>query len=199
MKDSEGNLITADKALQKRALEVFKERLTGNQIEPHLKEFEEDANNLCEIRVKLSKSKKSQDWTMDDLKTVLKQLERDKSRDPEGLADELFKDGVAGADLLRAILKIMNMIKRQQTYPDLLEKCNITPIHKKRSKKDFYNYIGVFRVQILRSILDRLTYKEAYYTIDSNLTDGNVGGRKSRSVRDNIFVISAVMNSVTMS
>ena len=38
---------------------------------------------------------------------------------------------------------------------------------------------------------------KAYYTIDSNLTDGNIGGRKSRSVRDNIFVISAVMNSVT--
>ena len=59
MKDSEGNLITADTALQKRALEVFEERLTGNPIEPHLKDLEEDTNNLCEIRVKLSKNKKS--------------------------------------------------------------------------------------------------------------------------------------------
>ena len=44
--------------------------------------------------------------------------------------------------------------------------------------------------------MDRLTYNESYYTIDSNLTDGNVGARKCRSVRDNIFVISAVTNSV---
>ena len=44
--------------------------------------------------------------------------------------------------------------------------------------------------------MDRLIYKDSYYTIDSTITDGNVGGRKSRSVRDNIFVISAVINSV---
>ena len=78
-----------------------------------------------------------------------------------------------------------------------MEKCNITAIHKKKSKKDFQNYRGVFRVQILRSILDRLTYNDCYYTIDNYLTDGNVGARKHRSVRDNIFVLSAITNSVT--
>ena len=77
-----------------------------------------------------------------------------------------------------------------------MEKCNITSLHKKGSKRDFDNYRGVFRVEILRSILDRLTYNDSYYTIDSNLTDGSVGARKQRSVRDNIFVIAAVINSV---
>jgi hypothetical protein len=38
---------------------------------------------------------------------------------------------------------------------------------------------------------------DCYYTIDNNITDGNVGARKQRSVRDNIFVISAIINSVT--
>ena len=54
----------------------------------------------------------------------------------------------------------------------------------------------MFRVQVLRSILDRLTYNDMYYTVDDTLTDGNVGARKHRSVRDNIFVISAITNSV---
>jgi hypothetical protein len=40
-------------------------------------------------------------------------------------------------------------------------------------------------------------YNDSYYTIDSNLTDGNVGARKHRSVRDNIFVLGAITNSVT--
>ena len=88
------------------------------------------------------------------------------------------------------------MIKTQQKYPSVMEKCNITSLHKKKSKRDFDNYRGVFRVQILRSILDKLMYNDSYYTIDSNLTDGNVGARKQRSVRDNIFVISAITNSV---
>ena len=46
----------------------------------------------------------------------------------------------------------MNLIKRTQKYPKVMEKCNITPIHKKKIKKEFKNYRGVFRVQILRSI-----------------------------------------------
>ena len=43
--------------------------------------------------------------------TVLKQLGKDKARDPEGLTNELFKEGVAGDDLLKAILMLMNLIK----------------------------------------------------------------------------------------
>ena len=44
--------------------------------------------------------------------------------------------------------------------------------------------------------MDRLLYIDSYETIDDNLTDANVGARKNRSVRDNMFVISAVNNSV---
>ena len=98
---------------------------------------------------------------------------------------------------MEAVLKLMNLIKSKQTYPKILEKCNISSIHKKKSKKEFQNYRGIFRVQTLRSILDRLTYNDCYYTIYNTLTDGNVGARKERSARDNIFVISAIINSVS--
>ena len=56
----------------------------------------------------------------------------------------------------------------------------------------------MFRVQILRSILDRLKYNDCYSTIDATITDGNVGGRASRSPRDNIFVISYGYNLASM-
>ena len=196
MNDFNGNLLTSDKAIQKRALEVYNERLKGNPIDPHLKDLEDDTNTLCELRIKVSKANKTEQWTMEDLKEVLKHLGNDKSRDPEGFANELFKEEVAGSDLLEALLKIMNLIKNKQEYPKVLEKCNITSLHKKKSKKDFENYRGIFCIQILRSILDRLVYKDSYYTIDNNLTDGNVGARKLRSARDNIFVIGAITNSV---
>ena len=35
-----------------------------------------------------------------------------------------------------------------------------------------------------------------YPIIDKNLTDANVGGRKGRNIRDNLFVLNAVTNSV---
>ena len=77
-----------------------------------------------------------------------------------------------------------------------MEKYNITSLHKKGAKNDFANYRGVFRVPVLRSILDTLIYNSSYETIDASLTDGNVGCRKCRGCRDNIFVISAISNSV---
>ena len=45
--------------------------------------------------------------------------------------------------------------------------------------------------------MDRLTYNDSYYTVESNLSDGNLGARKDRSVRDNILVLGAIINSVT--
>ena len=62
---------------------------------------------------------------------VLKQLSKNKFCDPEGLANELFKEEAAGTDLVKAVLKIMNLIKEKQMYPKVLEKCNVTSIHKK--------------------------------------------------------------------
>ena len=52
----------------------------------------------------------------------------------------------------------------------------------------------MFKVTIFRSILDRLIYNDEYVNIDSNLTDSNVGARKKRNIRDNIFVLNAILN-----
>ena len=40
-----------------------------------------------------------------------------------------------------------------------------------------------------------MIYNDEYDIIDSNLTDSNVGGRKTRNIRDNIFVLNAILNS----
>ena len=92
---------------------------------------------------------------------------------------------------------IMNRIKNEQRFPKMFEVCNISSIwKKKKSRNDFENYRGIFRVSIFRSILDKLIYNDEYNTIDSNLTDSNVGARKGRNIRDNIFVLNAIINSV---
>ena len=46
---------------------------------------------------------------------------------------------------------------------------------------------------ILRTILDRLIYNDEYKKIDKSLNDLNVGAWKGRNVRDNIFVVNAVL------
>ena len=49
-------------------------------------------------------------------------------------------------------------------------------------------------MQALRNILERLIHNDEYELIDSNLTDCKVGARKGRNIRDNIFVLNALMN-----
>ena len=91
----------------------------------------------------------------------------------------------------------MNKIKQNQEYQKCLELCNIPSIFKRKgSINDFSQFRGIFRVLVFRSILERLIYNDEYYTIDENLTDANVGARKQRNIRDNLFVVNAIMNSI---
>ena len=43
--------------------------------------------------------------------------------------------------------------------------------------------------------MDRLIYNDEYQGVDKSLTDCNVGSRRNRNIRDNIFVMNAVMNA----
>ena len=57
----------------------------------------------------------------------------------------------------------MNGIKNQQKFPQCLQTCNITSIHKnKGSKKDFNQYRGIFRVTVFRNILDKSIFSDEY-------------------------------------
>ena len=195
MFDRDGKILTTKETIENRAIEVYTERLTANEIKPHLKSYEETENMLCESRLKLSKLNKTDPWSLEDLNIAIRDLDNGKSRDAIGHANEILK--CAGSDLKLAVLKLMNHIKNTQVYPEAMEYCNITSLYKhKGSHKDFSNYRGVFRVTVLRSVLDRLIYNDCYTLIDDNLTDGNVGARKYRNIRDNIFVLGAVVNSV---
>ena len=85
--DSEGNLITTEKATQRRAVEVFADRMDNNKIDKHLEDLDKDTNKLCQLRLKLSKINKTKPWDLDDIKHVLKRLPPNKARDPDYYAN----------------------------------------------------------------------------------------------------------------
>ena len=70
-------------------------------MKDHLKSYEETENKLCETRLKLSKLNKTDPWTLDDLNQAIKDLDRDKSRDALGHANENLM--CAGSDLRFAV------------------------------------------------------------------------------------------------
>ena len=196
--DQDGNIITNPEKIQDLALDMYKKRLENRKIKEKFEHIQEEKEQLCYKRLEIAKNNKTEPWTIDDLETVLNHLKKNKSRDPLGYTNEIFRPEVAGKDLKKAILNLMNKIKETQTFPEALEVCNISSIWKrKHSRNDFDNYRGIFRTNIFRSILDRLIYNDEYATVEASLTDSNVGARKGRNIRDNIFVINAITNSVS--
>ena len=193
----QGNLVTTKSGIEKLTVETYQERLKPWKIKDELTLYQKQREKLCDERLQEASENKTPPWDMEDVNIVLKQLKPNKSRDPLGFGNELFRPNNAGNDLKLAVLKMMNQIKDQQVVPEALKYCNISSIYKQKgSKKDFDNYRGIFRVTVLRSILDKLIYNDEYENIDEKLTDSNVEARRGRNIRDNIFIINAITNQI---
>ena len=65
---------------------------------------------------------------MSDLEKVLKSLKLNKSRDPHGLLNELFKPGVIGKDLKKSLLMLFNKLKTEQVIPAFMQLSDVVAI-----------------------------------------------------------------------
>ena len=73
---------------------------------------------------------------------------------------------------------------------------NVTTVHKKGSRLLLENEMGLFRTSVLMSILMRLIYNEKYPTIDSNMCDCQMGARKRKGCRNNLFIVNGIIHDV---
>ena len=104
---------------------------------------------------------------------------------------------MAGSDLFQSLLMLCNKVKEECEIPKFMEWTNISSIYKNKGPKNELNSDrGVFNVMIVRSIIDNLIYNEYYETIDQNMSDSNVGGRRERNIRDNLFIVYGIINYV---
>ena len=136
MLDNEGNLLTSTKQINDMAVEVFSERLKNRQIKDQLTELKKNKEKLCQLRLDMARRNVTPDWTMTELEKVLKSMKNNKSRDPFGYINELFKENAAGSELKIAILMMMNRIKNEQKFPNALEIANISAIYKNKGPKN---------------------------------------------------------------
>ena len=76
-----------------------------------------------------------------------------------------------------------------------MEFANIVAIYKgKGEKSSLQNDRGVFLVNLLRSILMKLVYKDKYPTVDENMSDSQIGARKKKNIRNHIFILNGIIN-----
>ena len=78
-----------------------------------------------------------------------------------------------------------------------MQEANITTIYKKKgSRLSLENDRGIFGTNILKRIIDKLVYNDKYDEIDAGMSDSNIGGRKKMNIKNHLFVIYGIINSV---
>ena len=195
--DGKGKLISCPVTLKKLYLEHYVQRLAHRLIKESYQENYQKKMALWQIRFSLLRSYKSADWRTKELRNTIKSLKNNKTRDPSGLLVELLKPPVIGQDLEQAILRLVNGIKSEYFIPQNVQMSNITTIFKSSgSRHDLESDRGIFSLSIWRKLIDKMIYLEKYPLIDGNMTDSNVGARKKKNIKNHLFIIYGIINSV---
>ena len=103
-KDAKGTLITSPTLLKKLYLETYKGRLQNRKMKSELLDLYCLKSELWDLRLEELEKTHTKEWTKEDLDKVLKELKTNKTRDPHGWINEVFKPGVLGEDLKLAML-----------------------------------------------------------------------------------------------
>ena len=195
--DEKGMLITSPNLLKSLYLRTYKHRLRQREMKTDYSEIFVLKTELWNSRMKELIENKSEPWEMENLMKVLKSLKNNKSMDPNGMINEIFKPGVIGEDLKEGLLSLFNGIKDTLYIPDYMNLQNITSLYKsKGSKMDMNNQRGIFILTILKKILDKLIYFDNFEDIDDHMSDSNIGARRGRNIKNHLFMIYGIINSV---
>ena len=100
----EGKLLTGPEDIKKLLEKEYSERLRPRPTHPHLRHLDKIKLEAFEIKLKEAKLKKSDDWTMLEIDNVLKNIKKNKSRDPDGLSRSIFHIDCIGSDLKHSLL-----------------------------------------------------------------------------------------------
>ena len=84
----------------------YKLRLQFWPIRSDLGDLKLGRDKIFHLRIRLSEINKSLNLNMSDLDTPLRCLRNNKSKDPSGFVNEIFKPGVIGADLQNSMLQM---------------------------------------------------------------------------------------------
>ena len=76
---------------------------------------------------------------------------------------------------------------------------NITTVPKKGSRVLLKNERGIFRVSVIRYILMLLIYDSKYPDIDRKMSDCQMGGRRGKGCKNNIFIVNGIIHEVMQS
>ena len=191
--NTHNTLVTDYNGVLSVMLEEFTFQLRNRIISPEYQELKELKEYLCKLRLNITRSSNYEKWTLTQLQTAINKLKRNKCKDPHGHINELYK--CMGTGGLISLLDMLNRIKEEILIPPHLNLSNVSTIYKgKGSKQSVVNLRGIFKLPIVRNILDRLISYDEEETVSQSMGHLQVGNQKERNIRDHCLVIHAVVN-----
>ena len=174
----QGKLVTSPHDLKNLLAKKYIERLRPRPIHPDFEDINIIKKESFKVKLEEASNIKSPPWTMKELEDVLCKINSNKSKDPHGLNQSIFHTNCIGTNLKESLLIMFNKLKDIGEIPDFMKVANITTIPKKGSKFLLKNERGIFILSAVRTILMRLLFNTKYETINNNMSDSNVGGKK---------------------
>ena len=190
----QGKLVTSPEDIKSLLYKEYNERLRARPEHPKMKEIFEAKKKAFESKILEAKLNKTQDWTMSQLESVLTKIGHNKAQDPYGVNRSIFHINCIGNNLKESLLILFNKIKNQGEVPAFMKTAVISTIPKKGSKFLLKNERGIFVLSAVRTLLMRLLYNTKYETINQNMSDSNVGGRKQMSCINHICVLNGFIH-----
>ncbi len=133
--------------------------------------------------------KKEPEFTMKEMKTVAKQLKRNKSNGPDDIPNEVFIE--ANEATLEKFRKIFNNILNNLNIPKEWQTGDITRLYKGKGKKGkCSNERGITRASNMGKFFERLVNNRAMSRV--TMSDHQAGGKKGRATEDHIIISTSL-------
>ena len=174
----QGRMVSSPTEIKDLLVKEYTERLRSRPVHPDLVDVIKLKEKTFQLKLEHAKANATPDWEMSELENVLKNVDKTKCRDPEGISRSIFHESIIGKNLKESILIMFNLLKKEGKVANFMRKATITTIPKKGSKFVLKNERGIFIVNSVRTLLMRLLYNTKYDIIEKNMSDSNVGEGK---------------------
>ena len=135
-RNHKGRLISSPKELLLALQKEYQDRLRPRKCKEQLREHMGKVHDVTELKLLYAWQNKSPAFTIQELEQGIKDMNKGRARDPQGLCAELFQLNVMGASLKSSLLEMLNCIKEEGTIPNIMREAIITTIPKPGSKFD---------------------------------------------------------------
>ena len=84
----------------------YKHQLRLRPIHPNMRSTRKLRDQVIQMKLKVASQTKTKPFVMEDIEKVLKDIKQGKSRDPDGIARDTFKEPIIGNDLKISLLTL---------------------------------------------------------------------------------------------